>query len=66
MKKWIFGLVIVISLMGVSCSSVNGVKQPSPDTFSHPPPSMDKWPLQVKGVPVEDDYLPGQTVEIKL
>jgi hypothetical protein len=66
MKKLIFGLIIILSLIGVSCTSVNGIDRSSDDILMHPPPSLDERPLQVKGVPVEDDYLPGQTVEIEI
>lgn len=66
MRKWTFCLIAVLSLVGASCSPVDEVERSYDDIVMHPPPGPAEMPLQVKGIPVEDGYLPGQTVEIKL
>jgi len=65
MRKWLFGLIAVISLAAMSCSSVNEVEDSTTDILPHPPGPADR-PLQVRAVPNKNGYPPGEIIEIEL
>jgi hypothetical protein len=66
MKKLVFGLIIIFSLIGVSCSSASNIEQSATSVITEPPPGPADRPLQVTNIPNPQGYLPGQQVEIKL